>query len=84
MFACFVGVVGTTLAFASLGLVAVASGAGTTAAAGTLIWLIMSLCILMQSSGVNVRPKRHWHQTVRMSSCQPSDNNVDLPACGVV
>lgn len=35
MFAMFVGTVATTLTFASLGLVAVASGAGTTAAAGT-------------------------------------------------
>ena len=34
MFAMFVGTVATTLTFASLGLVAVASGAGTTAAAG--------------------------------------------------
>lgn len=34
MFAMFVGTVATTLTFASLGLVAIASGAGTTAAAG--------------------------------------------------
>ena len=34
MFAMFVGTIATTLTVASLGLVAVASGAGTTAAAG--------------------------------------------------
>jgi len=34
IFATFVGVVATTLSLASIGLVAVASGAGTTAAAG--------------------------------------------------
>ncbi len=36
--ATFVGVVATTLSLASIGLVAVASGAGTTAAAGRLLF----------------------------------------------
>ncbi len=38
IFATFVGVVATTLSLASIGLVAVASGAGTTAAAGSLLF----------------------------------------------
>jgi len=38
IFATFVGVVATTLSLASIGLVAVASGAGTTAAAGGLLF----------------------------------------------
>ncbi len=38
IFATFVGVVATTLSLASIGLVAVASGAGTTAAAGMLLF----------------------------------------------
>ena len=38
IFATFVGVVATTLSLASIGLVAVASGAGTTAAAGKLLF----------------------------------------------
>lgn len=50
MLACFVGVVATTLSFASLGLVAVASGAGTSAAAGMLLPCAafpMQPCVLM-------------------------------------
>ena len=45
--AMFVGTVATTLTFASLGLVAVASGAGTTAAAGRWTRIMFNTIVLV-------------------------------------
>lgn len=72
MFACFVGVVATTLSLASIGLVAVASGAATTAAAGYLtvnFWKVVFQRLgfvrerahLTSSSGQQARPTSSQH-----------------------
>jgi len=81
IFATFVGVLATTLSLASIGLVAVASGAGTTAAAGRQLFASSPMSLIQHSCPLFLLNKFIKGMTSALV-CLPDDamtlNNVTM------